>query len=53
MKKQWTNPTLQVLDVKMTMWNVEGTNHDGAWTEHISNLQDPDGNGLMTEAQMS
>ena len=53
MKKKWTNPTLQVLDVKMTMWNLEGSHHDGAWTEHLPNPVDPDGNGLPTESQMS
>ena len=52
MKKVWQKPTLEVLDINMTMWNVAGTKHDGAWTEHISNLHD-NGDGTMTEAQMS
>lgn len=52
MKKQWTNPKLEVLNVKETMWNLAGTSHDGAWTEHISNLHD-NGDGTSTEAQMS
>ncbi|TXC92354.1 paeninodin family lasso peptide [Metabacillus litoralis] len=51
MKKQWTNPTLEALDVKNTMWNLIGNNHDGAWTENISNLVE-NGDGL-SEAQMS
>ena len=38
MKKAWQEPTLEVLDINMTMWNLEGKSHDGAWTEHLSNL---------------
>ncbi|TLS35556.1 paeninodin family lasso peptide [Pseudalkalibacillus caeni] len=53
MKKVWNAPKLEALDVKMTMWNMEGNNHDGAWTEHISNPVDHDGDGEMTEAMMS
>lgn len=51
MKKTWQKPTLEVLDINMTMWNLSGNNHDGAWTEHLSNLVPHD--GASSEAQMS
>ncbi|WP_413307756.1 paeninodin family lasso peptide [Bacillus sp. 1P10SD] len=54
MKKTWKQPTLETLDVKMTMWNLWGTKHDGAWTEDLSNtVPNPNGDGTMAEAQMS
>lgn len=52
MKKAWQAPTLEVLDINMTMWNLQGTSHDGAWTEHLSNLVE-NSNGTLSEAQMS
>lgn len=52
MKKAWKQPTLEVLDIKMTMWNLKGRKHDGAWTENLSNLID-NGDGTSSEAQMS
>jgi len=54
MKKVWQEPTLEVLDINETMWNLWGNQHDGAWTEHISNpVPNPNGDGTMAEAQMS
>lgn len=34
MKKEWKQPTLEVLEVKMTMANTEGTHYDGNYSEH-------------------
>jgi hypothetical protein len=52
MKKVWQQPKLEALDINMTMWNLKGYNHDGAWTEHLSNLVEND-DGTLSEAQMS
>jgi hypothetical protein len=51
MLKKWEKPNLEMLEVKMTMWNLWGSEHDGAWTEHLSNEVGTPGH--MAEAQMS
>lgn len=53
MKKVWQTPSLEVLDIKMTMWNLAGSKiHDGAWNDKLSNLVE-NANGSWSEAQMS
>jgi hypothetical protein len=40
MKKTWQEPTLEVLDINMTMWNLKGEHPDGSWIDHIENIVD-------------
>ncbi|WP_141770542.1 paeninodin family lasso peptide [Bacillus sp. MUM 116] len=49
MKKEWQKPTLEVLDVNLTMHNPHGWSPDGG---HISDIV-LDENGLPTAAVLS
>lgn len=44
MKKEWQTPTLEMLDVKMTMANLSGLRVDGSYSESNPPQTSPDPN---------
>ncbi|WP_442594267.1 paeninodin family lasso peptide [Neobacillus sp. D3-1R] len=46
MKKQWQQPVLEVLDVKMTMHNVDGSKYDADWSNSTQIPTNSDGQHL-------
>lgn len=41
MKNEWQKPVLEMLDVKMTMHNVNGSVYDADWSENTPPDIDP------------
>lgn len=40
MKKEWKKPTLEMLDVQMTMASSDGTHYDGNYSHNTQHVPD-------------
>ncbi|MEH7493791.1 paeninodin family lasso peptide [Neobacillus niacini] len=50
MKKEWQKPTLEMLDVKMTMHSINGRVYDADWSQETEIPQDANGNHLDSKS---
>ncbi|MBM7540685.1 MULTISPECIES: paeninodin family lasso peptide [Amphibacillus] len=50
MRKAWTQPTLEVLDISMTLAGTNYVNFDGNFTDGSPIPTDDDGNPLIGES---